>query len=1267
MKTKLYIILSLFVACILSAKASTVTVGTNTTSSTYVGSGPNHNYYGSQILYDATAINQSGYISKIAYQVGTPATTTSSGILYVYMAEVDDATWSTDEMFTQASQMSSVYSSYSYSFGQSTDGWEEITLTTPFYYSGKKNLVVAVTSSKTTPVSVTYRCTRTTSADHGIRSYSNTTSSYSAFNQSGMTSSAYVPVTRFTFSELEVSATVGKSTTTSNQTAWGELYNYFGSQIMYSPDEVGQVGDIKEIAFLPSGSFSSYSSTINIWMGVTSNSTLTTSNKLNSSQMENVFSGLVTLQKDADGYVSVVFDKPFHYDGTKNLVVGISSSKTWKNISYQCMEISGRSVRCADDNNSSFSSPFYSGMANTNYVPVTRFKFNIGKSCNLLQISRDKGTSSESKTGLCPYWKYYSAQYLYPVEEMAFSGIITSLGFDVAETPASVSCAIKIYLAETDAPTLNTSNPLTEDKMTLVYEGTVKLGSSTGYQMISFNKQNFCYYGLKNLVVAVSSSNPDAMPLIKYKCATGVSNRGVCKASDTDVSYADPFLFGSSLSNQNTIPNIRFYTRNHSVTTGCTPGGVYLCKNCGLVLPYAFQSPDLLANGIYGISTVAQLRNVSRLISWKGTASNSYYLMDDLDLSGVTEWIPMGTNLSPMTNVKLRGYNYINKVGHTISGLSTDQYLIGRLGEGSLIEAIRLDGGKLIKAGDAGTVRQCLTLGNSLFNSKTAICVCQNSYYLSDKNTTDGGCDLDKMKSGEVTYLLNSLNATTGVKGWYQTLGTDSYPVYNTSHSSVYHYNECEVDYYTNDQTKSGLTIAHTLVNSCCSKCNGQPAIIYEDVTLDDTKSYDRTVEGQVADGYALRYSRNFTGLSVQNKWQPLYIPFEARYTEADTEYFDLAELHTYGVMEDTNGDGIVNSQDEKVVVAALMNIDSKIEPNTPYLIRPKKAIFVSLFSVDGKLYSADDKVSVSFSTMKEQFTASGTYQSQSKLGLLPTLGLSGGKFVAITSLAPFRWKLMPSYKRSKEWDQFNIAIATDYYFFNLYDDEKSNYTRSQTVQVDNFTYTRNFSARQVGKWQSMYVPFDVKVTDDLLAQADVATIEGVESKGDADFIVVAKKEAGTIINANTPFVIRVKSDEDLVLDYASVELKKAISTSVNYSSAHHDYTFTGVYETYQNGSSPWYALAKSDGLFHPATVTAKLPAYRFYLTVDGGQKLASELRLAFMEAEEIEEEQTGIHSVPSRASESASFLYTLDGRRVSQAPARGSVYIRNGKIVLDK
>ncbi len=113
-----------------------VTIGSGTTSGNYLPTSDYYKYSLTQQIYTASELGTAGIITAISFYYNT-STSSNPRSLQVYMTHTSSSTitsWST------VSSSQCVYSG-TYTF---TQGWNTITLTTPFAYNGTSNLLLTV-------------------------------------------------------------------------------------------------------------------------------------------------------------------------------------------------------------------------------------------------------------------------------------------------------------------------------------------------------------------------------------------------------------------------------------------------------------------------------------------------------------------------------------------------------------------------------------------------------------------------------------------------------------------------------------------------------------------------------------------------------------------------------------------------------------------------------------------------------------------------------------------------------------------------------------------------------------------------------------------------------------------------------------------------------------------------------------------------------------------------------------------------------------------
>ncbi|HQW33692.1 MAG TPA: GEVED domain-containing protein, partial [Flavobacteriales bacterium] len=140
-----FLLLTLLVAGAFAtgASAQTVTIGSGTSTSSYL---PMYNYYGynyTQQIYTAAQIGQAGKIDKIRFMVNAGGLVNGNSWV-VYMGNTTKTTFATTTDWVPLASMTQVYSGTLSTAPPITPLWMEITLTTPFVYNGTDNLVIAV-------------------------------------------------------------------------------------------------------------------------------------------------------------------------------------------------------------------------------------------------------------------------------------------------------------------------------------------------------------------------------------------------------------------------------------------------------------------------------------------------------------------------------------------------------------------------------------------------------------------------------------------------------------------------------------------------------------------------------------------------------------------------------------------------------------------------------------------------------------------------------------------------------------------------------------------------------------------------------------------------------------------------------------------------------------------------------------------------------------------------------------------------------------------
>ena len=255
-------------------------------------------------------------------------------------------------------------------------------------------------------------------------------------------------------------------------------------------------------------------------------------------------------------------------------------------------------------------------------------------------------------------------------------------------------------------------------------------------------------------------------------------------------------------------------------------------------------------------------------------------------------------------------------------------------------------------------------------------------------------------------------------------------------------------------------------------------------------------------------------------------------------------------------------------------------------------------------------------------------------------------------------------YRETSPWSECNIsAIVPQTLVLN----DGEVFENEENMIVEDITYTRIFNNTN---WQALYVPFEIPVTEEFLADFEVADLNDVrqydrdeDGVKDETVIEAFKVTSGTL-EANYPYLIRAKVAGEKTITVTNATLYAAEENSIDCSSIREKFTFTGTYSRLSSEKLPqgegYYAL--SGGVWLPVAEGASLGAFRFYLKVDSrsgsnaGQSNA--IRMRVIDENGKEDGATGIENSEFKI-QNSELIYDLQGRRVEH-PTKG-MYIVNG------
>ena len=261
------------------------------------------------------------------------------------------------------------------------------------------------------------------------------------------------------------------------------------------------------------------------------------------------------------------------------------------------------------------------------------------------------------------------------------------------------------------------------------------------------------------------------------------------------------------------------------------------------------------------------------------------------------------------------------------------------------------------------------------------------------------------------------------------------------------------------------------------------------------------------------------------------------------------------------------------------------------------------------------------------------------------------------------------------EWANFiEIVPAHDVEFVAVYKqigihiiDGGILFSQDEAISFDRIRYTRTFNNTN---WQALYVPFEIPVTEEFLADFEVADLNDVrqydrDDDGVKDETVIeAFKVKSGVLEANYPYLIRAREAGEKTITVIDATLFAAEENSIDCSSVRDKFTFTGTYSQLSSEELPqgegYYAL--SGGIWRPVAEGTSLGAFRFYLKVDSRSALnagqGNAIRMRIIGEDGKEDDATGIDNLEFENQNSES-IFDLQGRRVEN-PTKG-VYIVNG------
>ena len=252
-------------------------------------------------------------------------------------------------------------------------------------------------------------------------------------------------------------------------------------------------------------------------------------------------------------------------------------------------------------------------------------------------------------------------------------------------------------------------------------------------------------------------------------------------------------------------------------------------------------------------------------------------------------------------------------------------------------------------------------------------------------------------------------------------------------------------------------------------------------------------------------------------------------------------------------------------------------------------------------------------------------------------------------------------------YDAEDFVVDPNYIAELTIDDaEGENYTNDTEKTVGTLTYKRTLIN---GKWNALYLPFKVELTDELLANYDFADYnQMISSDTNGDRVPDSFEmelfiyTSGTLY-ANYPYFVRPKNEEacSLNLVLTDATLYPANEISLVTSSVKNTFKLSGTYSAMDEAALAGKYAISIDGDW---SYTVALKPYRLYLTITDNNGAfvtsgASKSVRIVVRGEDGTTEIEGVYENPTE-----DMIFDLQGRRVLE-PQKGGMYIINGKKVI--
>ena len=191
-----------------------------------------------------------------------------------------------------------------------------------------------------------------------------------------------------------------------------------------------------------------------------------------------------------------------------------------------------------------------------------------------------------------------------------------------------------------------------------------------------------------------------------------------------------------------------------------------------------------------------------------------------------------------------------------------------------------------------------------------------------------------------------------------------------------------------------------------------------------------------------------------------------------------------------------------------------------------------------------------------------------------------------------------------------------------------------EDTSVESATYTRIFKSS--GKFNPWFVPFNYTITEndaknftfyDINMIAASAELGGEVTNENAIYIYIIKKNAGSTLNANKPYLIvpHTTYPNGYVFRLENTLLKAPVAASVlHLETSANKYDFYGCYDQYTTKTEGEVYWIGTRGSISPSNANATMRSYRWYIKATS--KSGNSAKVNFI-IEEYDPDATGIRT----------------------------------------